>query len=249
MPKLHEVLAIEKGERARVQKSLTDLHRAASTEGLYNGLARTYKPAVDGGEELPPESQIVQVRAVDALRKEADLLAPLWDIIAAKDWTNASGDAVANIVVDGDVLIDGVPVSYLLWLGKTLDDVSTFIAKIPTLDPSEKWHWNGDQNCYATEVAFTNRTKKVLRNHTKHPGSEHHPPQVETYTEDEVIGKFERIRYSGALPADLKEKLVGRVSALKNAVAQARERANSVEALRPEVGRKVFDFLLEPIQQ
>lgn len=249
MPKLHEVLAIEKGERNRVQKELTALHRAAEKPQLYDGQTRRYKPANEDGERLPDEEQLVQLRAQEVLEQEAELLAPLWDTIAAKDWTNASGEAVADVAVGDRVVIEKAPVSFLLWLAKTLEDVSTFVSKMPTLDPAERWAWNADQNCHATGVAFTNRTKKVPRNHVKFAGDEHHPPQVDVYTEDEVIGRFERIRYSGALPAETKDRLMRRVTALKNAVAEARERANAVEAKRPKVGALLFEYLLEPIRQ
>lgn len=248
MPKLHEMLAVEKGEKQQATKKLTKLHRAAELEKLYEGHTRTYRPADELGEKLPDESQIVQLKAEAVLEAEAEILAPLWDLVATKDWANA-GPAKADVVVDGNILIAGAPVSFLLWAVKKLEDIETFLSKMPVLDPSEKWAWDPDQNCHSTGDQWSNRTKKVLRNHTKFGGDANHPPQVEMYNEDVVIGTFHRIRYSGALGAETREKLLRRVRDLKNAIGTARERANSVEVEKQELGKKVFGFLLEPLQQ
>jgi Tfp pilus assembly protein PilN len=241
--KLNQILAIEKGEKTKSYKQVTDLHHTAVKADLYEGRVRTYTPANEDGEALPDERQVVQQRADDVLQQLTDALAPLWDITAAKDYTNGQS-AYADVVIAGRTLVSKAPVSYLLFLEKQLADVETFITKIPTLDASQKWTFDENQKYYATEKTWQNRTKKVMKNHVKAPATDKHPAQVDVYQEDVVVGKFESIRYSGALSLTKKELLLSRVRELKNAVLFAREQANSVEVTKQDVSKALFSFLL-----
>lgn len=245
-PKLAQVLAIEKGEKSKANRAVTDLHRKSEVEKLYEGFVRTYVPAAEDGERLPEEKQLVQNKAKEILLEAGNILAGIWDISATKDWTNA-GLAKANVVVDGKVLAEAAPVAWLLYMEKELNDVETFLRKLPTLDPSEDWKWSDQQNCYTTDQTWQNRTKKVPRNHVKAEATDKHPAQVEVYQEDIVVGQFKKIRYSGSMPAVMKDALLERVRKLRSAVLFAREEANSVVAEKKQVGKELFEFLLEPI--
>lgn len=247
MPKLAQVLAIEKGEKAKSNKAVSELHHNSAKPALYEGRVRTYEPADEEGEQLPPERQLVQLHGPAVMEELNRSLAEYWDIVAVKDWTNAY-DSRADVVVDGTTLVSGAPVSWLLFMEKQLVDVETFISKLPTLDASERWVWDSNQNCYVTETTWQNRTRKTPRNHVKFDGDEHHPPQVEVYTEDVVVGRFKNTRHSGALPVEMKEKLIERVRKLRKAVLFAREQANSVEAHNVSVAETVFGFLMEPVK-
>lgn len=241
MVKLNQILAIEKGEKTRSQRALTDLHHKSQKEVLYEGRVRSYKPLDEEGEQLPQERQVVQMRAPEVLAEQAEILTPLWDTIAAKDWSNAT--TRADVKVGETVLIKDCPVTYLLFLKVQLDNVETFLSKLPTLDPSEEWKFSPDQNCYVTNPSWTQRTKKVMRNHVKAPATVEHPAQVETYNEDVMVGRWETIRHSGALPVQRRDELIERVRVLKKAVLFAREQANAVEATKPEVAKELFSYL------
>ena len=60
MPKLNQILAIEKGVKTRVYAEFTDLHNATQKPALMNGFTKTYQPRDEDGEMYPPESQKVQ---------------------------------------------------------------------------------------------------------------------------------------------------------------------------------------------
>ena len=96
---------------------------------------RTYQPKDEEGEQLPPESTPVQIKAEDVLRNTAATLTRLFDVTATKDWANCA--ARADVKVDGRVLVADVPVSYLLFLEKQLTDINTFVRKLPVLDAAE----------------------------------------------------------------------------------------------------------------
>ncbi|WP_238012069.1 hypothetical protein KZZ52_54445 [Dactylosporangium sp. AC04546] len=241
MTKLNQIIAVEKGVKSRSFQELTDAHHVLQKPALLAGISRTYRPKDEEGEQLPPESTRVQVKADEVLRQTATILTRLFDVTATKDWTNCA--ARADVVVDGEPLLRDVPVSYLLFLEKQLVDLLTFVRKLPVLDAAETWAYDASADCYATEPTQTTRTKKIPRNHVKAEATEKHPAQVEVYYEDVVIGYWKTVKFSGALPAKRVNELVERVEKLQAAVKFAREEANGAEVVSQETGEKVFRFL------
>lgn len=243
MAKLNQIIAVEKGVKSRTFQELTEAHHALQKPALLAGIARTYRPKDDEGEQLPPESTRVQVRAEEMIQQTAQILSRLFDITATKDWTNCA--AQADVVVDGQVLLAKVPVSYLLFLEKQLIDIHTFVKKLPTLDSSESWTFDASADAWATDAVQTLKTKKIPRNHVKAEATEKHPAQVEVYYEDVTVGYWRTVKFSGALPAKRVSELLERVEKLQNAVKFAREEANNTEATDQKLGEKVFHFLFQ----
>jgi hypothetical protein len=239
--KLNQIIAVEKGVKSRSYQDLTEAHHALQKQTLLSGIARTYRPRDEEGEQLPPESTKVQVKAQDIIRQTVDVLTKLFDVTATKDWANCK--AKADVVVDGQTLLKDVPATYLLFLEKQLTDLHTFVKKLPVLDASETWTFDASADCWATEPVQTLRTKKVPRNHVKAEATDKHPAQVEVYYEDVTVGFWRTIKYSGALPAQRANELLARVEKLQQAVKFAREEANSLEVEDIKVGDTIFKYL------
>jgi hypothetical protein len=242
MPKLNQIIAVEKGVKSKSYAELTEAHHAVQKAALLSGIARTYQPKDEEGEQLPPESTRVQVRTEQVLRDIATTLTKLFDVTATKDATNCV--AKANVVIDDQTLLTDVPVSYLLFLEKQLTDLQTFIRKLPVLDAAESWTFNESADCWSTEPVRTIRTKKVPRNHVKAEATEKHPAQVEVYYEDITVGYWTTVKFSGALAAKRVSELLERVEKLQQAVKFAREEANNTEVVDRKVGEKIFGYLL-----
>jgi hypothetical protein len=242
MAKLNQIIAVEKGVKSRSYSEFTEAHHTVQKAALLAGIARTYQPKDEEGEQYPPESTRVQVRAEEVLRQMADTLTRLFDVTATKDWANCS--ARADVVVDGEVLLPAVPATYLLFLEKQLTDLHTFVAKLPVLDASESWSFDQAADCYATDPVQTTKTKKIPRNHVKAEATEKHPAQVEVYYEDIVVGHWRTVKFSGALPASRVKELLERVDKLQRAVKFAREEANDSEVTDQQIGERVFAYLL-----
>lgn len=241
MAKLNQIIAVEKGVKSRSFQDLTDAHHTVQKAALLTGISRAYQPKDEEGEQLPPESTKVQIRAEEVLRQMATTLTRLFDVTATKDAANCT--AKADVTVDGNVLLRDVPVTYLLFLEKQLTDLRTFIKKLPTLDAAESWSFNDSADCWSTEPVRTIRTKKVPRNHVKAEATEKHPAQVEVYYEDIPVGYWTTLKFSGSLPAKRVTELLERVEKLQAAVKYAREEANNAEVTDVHVGDKVFGYL------
>lgn len=241
MTKLNQIIAVEKGVKNRAFTELTEAHHGVQKASLLAGLSRTYQPKDEEGEQLPPESTRVQVRAEEVLRTTAASLTRLFDVTLTKDAANCA--AQADVVVDGEVVLSDVPVTYLLFLEKQLTDLYTFVRKLPVLDAADAWAFNTSADCWSTEPVRTIRTKKIPRNHVKAEATEKHPAQVEVYYEDIPVGYWTTVKFSGALPATRVAQLTERVEKLQNAVRVAREEANAAEITDRHAGDQVFGYL------
>ena len=135
MARLNQIIAIEKGVKSRSFQELTEAHQELQKPALLSGIARTYRPKDEEGEQFPPESTRVQIRADDVIRQTVRVLTQLFDVTATKDWANTR--ARADVVVDGQTLLTQVPATYLLFLEKQLVDLHTFVKKLPVLDAAE----------------------------------------------------------------------------------------------------------------
>lgn len=241
MAKLNQIIAIEKGVKTDAANSLTQAYHNLQKTPQLAGIARTYQPRDDEGEQLPSESTRVQIRTDDLVGEVRKTLIRLFDVVATKDQANTA--AKADIVVDGVTLAKDVPATYLLFLEKQLVDLATFVRKLPTLDQAEVWSWSDQAGAYATEPVKTTRTKKVPRNHVKAEATEKHPAQVEVYHEDVTVGYWTTVKFSGAVPAQKAADMLERVRKLSEAVKTAREEANSLIVTDVHVGNSLLGYL------
>lgn len=241
--KLNQIIAVEKGVKARAFAELSELNKVIQKPALFNGFAKAYQPKDAEGETLPPENQRVQFVATEVLRSVERGLGELFDITARKDWTNCV--AKADVLVDGNVVLTGAPVSFLLFLEKQLTDIRTFVGNLPVLDPAESWSEDKNSGLYRTEPTSTHRTKKVQKPIVLYPATPEHPAQTQIITEDVIVGFWSQVKQSGAIPRPQKLIILDRVERLLKAVKEAREAANIQEEVKtPDIGAAIFGYLL-----
>lgn len=243
MPKLNQILAIEKQRKTQVHKEVTEIHRITQNVNFMTGHVKTYAPKDADGEMFPPENRKVQVlhqHALEALGKKVE---EIIDLTATKDYTNC--EAKANVVVDGEVFIEGAPVSFLLFMEKQLTDLFTLVGKMVELDPSLDWVLDENSGQYRSGSVTTHKTKKLQRPIVLYAATEHHPAQTQLITEDAVIGHWTTTSYSGAIPQPKKRALLQRIAKLHEAVKFAREEANGIEVTKKNgLGAKVIAFVM-----
>lgn len=242
MLKLNQVIAIEKGIKARVYGHITELNKAAQKPELFSGFNKTYAKKDEDGEDLPAERRRVQFVAADVLRDLERNLTELFTVTAQKDWTNCTANG--SVVIGDKTLIADAPVSYLLFLEKQLTDVRTFIGNMPVLDEGDSWTKDANDGLFKTEVTSTHRTKKVARPIVLYPATPEHPAQTQLLQEDIIAGFWNLTKQSGAMPKAEKAKLLGRIETLIIAIKKGREAANDEDVVAvPEVGGAVFGFI------
>lgn len=239
--KLHTVNALLPDAKAGAQKRITELYHTVQKPPLLSGISRTYQPRDEDGEQLPPESTRVQVEVDTAIDTITADVARLFDLQLAQDIGNST--ARADVVVGGQVLLTGAPVTYLLFLAKRITDLRTLVDKLPVLDPADTWSWDDARGCYRTTPTETIRSRKVARVLTLAPATEKHPAQVQVVQEDQAAGTWTTVKLSGAVPAERRRNLLRRIDALLEAVKIARESANAVDVDVPTVGSRILSYL------
>lgn len=240
--RLNQVLAVERNIKSRAHSELTELHKATQKGSLFEGFTRNYSRRDDAQEELPAEKQLVQKRCDEVLKHMSRLLSEQLDVILSKD--SANQRAKADVVVGGKVLAKDVPATTLIALEKQLNDVHTFVEKLPVLDPAHRWTFDEALGIWQSEPQTTTRTKKVQKALVLLAPTEKHPGQAQQITEDEVVGTWTSVKQSGAMKASDKEAILERIQKLQKAVKFAREAANTVDAPDRNMGEDLFNFIL-----
>ena len=240
--KLNEVIAVEKEAGGRAKSKITGLHHLKADQ--FAGIIREYQPVDDDGEQLTPETRLVQKSVPDVVRQFQDALSRWMDLCAERDQANCT--AKANVVVGGETLLNDVPVTQLLFLEKQLrDPIRAFIEKIPVLPADQKWEKDEAAGLWKTQAVKKRRTQKDEQAQVVVEPTEHHPGQYHVFTKDVLVGHWHETRLSGAIPQEERQRMLDRVDALSVAVKQARERANLHEAPNVSTGTSVLNFIFD----
>lgn len=241
MALLNQVIALVKGEKPRAENAFTKSYRDSQKTEPMTGISRTYRPKDEDGDQYPAEGNKVQVNADSLLTDVTSALSRLFDLTATLETGNTV--AKADVVVDGQIILHDVPVTYLLFLEKKLVDLNTFVRTLPTLDPSVEWSYDEATATFRASAVETFKMKKIPKNHVKAEATDKHPAQVELFYEDVLVGYWTTTRFSGALEATRVRTLIDRVQKLQDAVKAARELANSREVPDVTVSDKIFGYL------
>ena len=241
---LNQLLAIDKGVRARREREVTDLHRTSSNPSFMNGFEKAYTVTVEDHSPLPPERQKVQLTYEDAMAQAREAWSEVWDISAAKDYGNTRANA--DVVVDGNVIASRVPATFLLTMEKNLASVHTYVSKLVELDPAEDWSRDANTGLHKTAQTRTVRTAKKVERIELAAATEHHPAQVQLHNVDTEVGYWMGTKFSGAIPSVTKRSILERITNLQTAVKQAREAANMTVVERKTVGTDLLKYLFGP---
>lgn len=244
--KLNQILAIEKGVKSKSNDVINNVYKLFQKESMFDGFTKKYRSKNEDDEDnlLPDENKRVTSNVSDMLKAFNNAMTELMDITYSKDVANT--EAVADIVIEGEVIAKDVPSTFLIYLEKKLVDVKTVINTIPTLDINEEWVFDKNSNVYKTDKITTNRTKKITKALVLYEATDKHPAQVTTTTEDIVIGYKDTVKLSGAIPVTDKSRYLENVEKVLKAVRLAREEANNnkIESLNyigSKILNKVFD--------
>lgn len=243
MPKLNQIIAIEDGSKKSGYADLTKTHHVLQKPDLFSGFVATYAPHTeDPTLKQPDQRKVIQQNAPEIVKQAQAGLAEMWNVVATKDMGNCT--AKADIVVDGVTLASAIPVTHLLFLEKQLNDMRTFIAKLPVLDPAKEWEYDPNKGMYQTKFHEQRiKTRKVHKSLVKIEPGPHSPGQAEIITVDEPEGVWTQVDMSTAYPQDAIRQMLDRVSKLSAAVKSAREEANSIDVVKATTAEMLLGFI------
>lgn len=245
-PKLCEIIAVVSTKKGAVEKAVTETYHLLQKGDLFDGLSKTYRSRREDGDALPAESKNPQLKVSDIVNKAAASWTELFDLMLTLDTGNCIAKGDINIEdAEGKVtcIAQSLPVSTLLFLAKQLENVQTFVSKIPTPDPAETWTYSSQQDMLTTAPRQTVRTQKVEEVLVLAQATKEHPAQAKTITKDVAAGDWTNILYTTKMPAKQKNEILGRINKLLDAVKIARERANSIEVDKKKMGEAILSFV------
>lgn len=241
-PRLNQVLAIEKGVKDRVDKVITEVYHLAQKPALFSGFTKRYRRINDQSEMYPDQRAKVQASAEDGLKTVIGAKIELANITLQKDQANT--EAKADIVLNGNVIVKDAPATFILWLEKQIVDLRTYVTSLPTLDVAEEWTPDVNTSLFKSGDITTHRTQKVVEPIVLYAATDKHPAQTQLITKDVLVGFWDEVKLSGALPVPRKQLLLDRIEALYRAVKVAREAANMAEAPKQNVGAALYNALI-----
>lgn len=244
--KLHEILAVEKGQETVTKKLLAESAKTFEKDNLFLGQVKIL-------EMFNEDESRLNTREVQNLESTVDenldyLVKPIsqyWDTVLTKEKTNQV--ALADLVVDGQVLATNVPATFLLGMETKLNELRKVYEHIPTLAPGIKWipdPSNEKDGVYLTaEDLISFKTEKQTGFVVAYEATEKHPAQVVKEEKVVNVGKYTTTRYSGMLTPVEKAKRLSRIDELLTAVKKARMRANNVDVVRSSIGKDIFNYI------
>ncbi len=249
MSQLHETLAAEndiKNQWKQInEETLHVFGKPAMFTGKVTKLTMT-KPGLDEATKAAAEAIGTVHEAlgttVDArLGYTADFFIRLVNHRLQKDLTNQK--AVANIIVDGQVIAENVPATFLLDLEDRLAGYRNIYASIPTLDIKKEWSEDTQlgKGVWRTKHAeVKSKTEKGFDFRVLVAATDKHPAQVEKWQTDPVVGKYETTEFSGMWTSARKAEVLSRCDKLIVAVREARARANQTQVERGQISAQLF---------
>ena len=252
--KLFEVLAVEGEAQGRAIKLVAELLSVfKNKENLFRGKSRKLSLFDKSSENtleveaLEAKDSIatkVETTVPDSLNYLGGILADYWDVMFQKEASNQI--AKADIIIEGQVLATGVPVTFLLSMESRLKDLRPVLESIPTLAPSIAWSKDElmGEFIYVSNETTNVKTREDTEYRIVAPATEKHPAQVVPVKGQFNIGKYTDREWSGMISTAEKAKLLEKFDKLARAVKQARQRANDVEAINTKIGDTLAESLL-----
>lgn len=250
--KLHEILAVEKTKTAASNKLLIETMNKFQKFDFFQGFHKTLKMIVDSPQNQAIETSAAETRelpttVLETLEYALDFWANAEDVVYQKNLSNMY--ATADLVFKGEVIATSVPVDELLGLESRLTALRKVFEQIPTLSASVSWKRDTSNSKKGAWVAenkeVTTKTEKTTVPVVLYEATDKHPAQVKEVSADKTVGTFTLIKRCGAATSAQKAEVLTTVDELLAEVKQARMRANSVEASKEQIGRKLTSILLK----
>jgi len=243
---LHEIIAVESSKQ---KLSETIVHEGTVTFAkkgeLFRGHSKEYKPFDESEKILDPEVTVVSETVEDKIKYVFKSLSDYLNLVYQKDATNQL--AKADLIVDGVVIAEQLPATFLLSMESKFRGVRDFLLAAPTLAPNIEWvpapdQGNGIMVAKNDDQVF--RTKKVMTPIVLSEATEHHPAQVKEGMEVVNVGIANTKKFSSAITPLRKSELLERCDKLILAFKTARQRANGQEIVKTNVAKKLFNYIL-----
>lgn len=242
---LHALLAVE-GDLEGAHKKILDETKVTFTKKSdhFMGQFRKLEMFVDDGIKYPEQHKKLDTTVQKKLDYLMGIEVRYFDALLAKESTNQL--AFADLVVDGDVLAQALPATFLLGMENRLKHLRAAYEVIPTLQPGIEWELDESQGEGVYKIKHPEeklKTETVVEPIVLYEATKEHPAQIKEVSKTNNVGKYITITWSGMITPAEKSVLLGRIDKLIRAFKQARQRANTAEVKQRSIGKELFDYI------
>jgi hypothetical protein len=244
-PKLHEILAVEQ-DVEKVATNIVDEAKVTFTKkaNLFHGQIKTAE--MFDADAPTPATEVLKLEETvpSKLRYVGKAVARWLDVVLQKESTNQR--AVADLVVDGEVLATAVPATFLLGLENKVKRLRDMYQHIPTLQPGVRWEPapdQGDDVFSAADEIERFITQKQTKSTVLYEATKEHPAQIDKWTEDVKVGRYLISATSGMITPARKAEILERLDKLGQAAKAARMRANATEVEKASIGQTLVRYV------
>ena len=244
---LHEILAVEGDLESTVKRTIGDVSRLFGKAELFTSAQKNLTMFADDRQnENTSERKEMSNNVEDLIAivlKEC--VVRYYDATLQKELANQK--AKADLIVDGNVIMSGLPATFLLGLETKLKALKSVFELIPVLPPGVTWDEAPElgkgvyKAKYPTEAM---KTAKAFKFQIIVPATEKFPAQAEKWEEAVPVGKYITTVQSSMMSAARKAVIINKVEKLIAGAKQARQRANRQTVDTAEIGNILFGFIL-----
>lgn len=245
MGQLHELLAVE-GNLNRTAGNILEETKNTFLKkpDTFRGLTASLTMLQEGRSA---EDHTNTKEVVDTVPSKLDYASQhtmkYWNAMLQKEEANQR--AMADLIVDGQLIMANVPATFLLGLETRLTAFREVLMAAPTLDPNLTWSEDPDtgEGIFRSQIQTSMKTEKTVKHKVLVEATKEHRAEIEKWNEDVPVGRIERTHFSGMISPARKSHLLARTDALLRGVKKARMRANTVEVKDLDIGTPIFAYL------
>lgn len=245
MGKLHELLAVESDIENVYKKIMAEAQTTFTKKPAhFMGFHKRLNMFSENENAAPEEMQDI-TETVDSKLSYISMHGERYpDAVLQKEATNQT--ATADLVVEGKTIAEKVPATFLLGLENKLKYIRAVYEAIPTLPPGYSWERDETKGVGVWKIKTPEqkfKTAKTFKHKVLYQATKEHPAQIERWEEMENVGMYVMERWFGMFSPAQKSEVLGRIDTLLRATKKARQKANSVNVVKNNIGGKIFDYI------
>lgn len=228
----------------------------SSKQGAFKGEKKTYTPREDTIDDTSKRGIVkVQTTVTEKLEWFKENAREYVDALFAQEATNASGNAKAELIVDGESW--GEFTSLELLRLKSLVEAGglhSVLENIPVRSDSEVWEKTDDEDYSGREIyeselikgvnKTTEKENYILKDPNVDASSPNYNPTVATKTTIVELGDYTHQKFTGEWSQRQKAEVLQRRAKLLVAITESLKKANEAEVVSSELSAdKIFGYL------
>lgn len=248
MSQLHELLSVEgdlKGEKNKIKDETVVVF--SKKPNLFLGFIKVlemFDANKQNEEAAGGQRSEITTTVPKKLEYVSKSFTRFWDAKLQKETANQ--EAKADVIINGVVFAEDIPVTFLLGMEEELKQLRKVYDSIPTLQPGIDWvqdSQKGSGYWKAVHPVIQQKTKQLIQSKIVAEPTKEHPAQIREWSEDVPVGKYCTENWSGMISPAEKSKALSRLDTVLRAFKKARQRANNQEVKNLAIGRQLFDFI------